>query len=391
MHSEDNSGISSPVEGKGDEMLPDRGLPFEGVEEDSIEGETIANSETGQPRDLTPEDLESIENELDFEHDDTVELDATSPANEDAGMSAVYPILRDSDLSEEVGIPEVTVPIPEMSRAPGTPAFGETVFSEPGFSSGMARGGSAHLPASQELVRRFVTKERLQRIWDKIDLLQHDVRNKIPSIKIARELLDQLERARNELMESIDNYEEAERAISGVELRIAISERAERDQPVAMALFGYILLWAISFIWLLLSFDKIYAITGISNDPDIFVGIVSAIFGGLGGIIGALYALYKHAAKDLDFSRRFLLWYISNPISAIFLGVFVFLVIKAGLLSMSVGNSGEDISTPYVIYALAFIVGYQQNVAFDLMRRILKVFQLSDGASKSDGVSNAGI
>lgn len=391
MHSEDNSGISSPVEGKGDEMLPDRGLPFEGVEEDSIEGETIANSETGQPRDLTPEDLASIENELDFEHDDTVELDATSPANEDAGMSAVYPILRDSDLSEEVGIPDVTVPIPEMSRAPGTPAFGETAFSEPGFSSGMARGGSAHLPASQELVRRFVTKERLQRIWDKIDLLQHDVRNKIPSIKIARELLDQLERARNELMESIDNYEEAERAISGVELRIAISERAERDQPVAMALFGYILLWAISFIWLLLSFDKIYAITGISNDPDIFVGIVSAIFGGLGGIIGALYALYKHAAKDLDFSRRFLLWYISNPISAIFLGVFVFLVIKAGLLSMSVGNSGEDISTPYVIYALAFIVGYQQNVAFDLMRRILKVFQLSDGASKSDGVSNAGI
>ena len=67
------------------------------------------------------------------------------------------------------------------------------------------------------------------------------------------------------------------------------------------------------------------------------------------------------------------------------LGAFVFLVTKFGLLSLFSGSTNLEISSPFVIYILAFVVGYQQNVAWDLMRRILKVFQLGGDGDKDKG------
>jgi hypothetical protein len=202
-------------------------------------------------------------------------------------------------------------------------------------------------------------------------LAQKDIQMKIPNLALARELIEQLERARNEVLGGRGNFEEAEGTINETELRIAITERSQRDNWAALALFLYEIIWALAFMIVL--FQTIQA----ANLNDTAIMLTGSVWGGLGGIAGALYALWKHSSRDVDFSKQYALWYISNPIMGIVLGAFIFLVMKGSLLSLSAGASAQDISSPFIIYLLAFIVGYQQNVAWSLVRRIVKVFQLS--------------
>ena len=65
------------------------------------------------------------------------------------------------------------------------------------------------------------------------------------------------------------------------------------------------------------------------------------------------------------------------PIMGVILGAFIYLVVQGGLLSMTAEASIQDITSPFIIYLFAFIVGYQQNVAWGLVRRVVQVFQLS--------------
>ena len=99
--------------------------------------------------------------------------------------------------------------------------------------------------------------------------------------------------------------------------------------------------------------------------------------GAVGGIVGGLYALWKHVSQEMDFSKQYWMWYITNPIMGFFLGVFVFLVMRVGMLTLTIGSEIPEVTSPLAIYALAFIVGFQQNVAYELMRRVLQVFRFA--------------
>ena len=103
------------------------------------------------------------------------------------------------------------------------------------------------------------------------------------------------------------------------------------------------------------------------------------IWGGFGGVVGALYALWKHIAKEQDFDAQYALWYVTNPILGLALGGFVYLLIQAGFLSLTAGaSSGETIHSAAVIYVFAWICGFKQNVIYEIVRRILDVFRVDD-------------
>ncbi|MCH7663715.1 MAG: hypothetical protein IH859_07590 [Chloroflexi bacterium] len=111
---------------------------------------------------------------------------------------------------------------------------------------------------------------------------------------------------------------------------------------------------------------------------DTVIMVKSAIVGAVGGIVGGLFALWKHVSREMDFSKQYWMWYITSPIMGIFLGVFVFLVMRVGMITLTIGSDIPEVTSPLAIYALAFIVGFQQNVAYDLMRRVLQVFRFAD-------------
>jgi hypothetical protein len=364
-----NSNDGDPIEGKGKEILPDRGMPFEEVTDELTEELAL-----GAPRDVTPEELTSLFDEVSAGNlkglgKDWLEVDS--------GMGAAEPIMTEGDfVSQDLPDDEPTAaePVPKPYR--GLP---KAKFTDPDLSVGWSevekRPGSARLESEEEMTELFITRDRMEALWTRIDQAQKEIRAKVPSISLARELIEQLERARNEILAGMENFEEAERTINEVEVRISILDRAKQDNWAAIALFLYEVLWAIGLVIFFVT------ITGQELTDNILL-VQSAAWGSLGGITGAFYALWKHVSREMDFSKQYSLWYISNPIMGLVLGALVFLVTNFTLISLFSGTGEKAITSPFVIYLLAFVIGYQQNVAWALIRRVVKVLQLGENAEE---------
>jgi hypothetical protein len=363
---DNNEETGSPIKGLGREMLPDRGLPFDDINEDVEPRSSYLKGDLTQPKNLTPEELAELLGGTFEPVEDVITEISRGGEHPEGGMSAVEPILTDAEL-EKVDLPIGEIKIPTSINEKGFP-FKEEIVQE-----------AKPLEEKEEMLAHFVTPDRLALLWGRIDSAQQDIKMKVPNMAIARELIAKLEQARNELLAGKESYEEAERTISEVELRIAVVERAKTDNWAAIALFLYETIWAVLFTTFFLITNQAPEIT------NIILVMSSAIWGGIGGITGAFYALWKHIARDVDFSKQYYLWYITNPIMGLILGAFIYLVMKGSLLSMTTETNIQDITSPFIIYLLAFIVGYQQNVAWALVRRIVQVFQLSGENGNSSG------
>lgn len=237
--------------------------------------------------------------------------------------------------------------------------------------------GSENLPVDEEILKLLISNQRVRDLWIRADGVQTQINEEINSIRLAHYLLDLIQRARNELMSGKSGYEEAERALNEVSFRLAFNRRViESSRTVGRNLLIY------EGIWLLLLGGGITLINLFESrfsSPFLSQFLSSLFWGGLGGVVGALYALWKHIADSQDFDRQYTIWYVTNPLLGIALGAFVFLVIQAGFFSLTASDgTAESVKTPMVIYVLAWISGLKQNVVYDIVRRILDVFRVGE-------------
>ena len=393
----DKEGIESPVEGKGEEMLPERGIPFDdddptaGMISDFEEDDLTADAE---PRDLTPEELADLLGES--PPGEMGEIPAAPAASEpDSGMHAEQPILSAEDFAAEPALAAgVELPLPGQASTTGAPLYAEAAFEDIGPTAGIPEteppDTTRNLDSEEEMLDFFITKKALRALWSRIETAQAGIPRQVPNLDIARGLMDQLERARNELMGGRENYEEAERSVGEVELQIAVIERARVENKNAIYLFVYQLYWLVfvicAWIWLVPLLRDV-VLNSLSPDTiDLFPTLGSDLIGVVGGVAGAFFALVRHVSAKLDFSKSYSMWYITNPLMGMIWGGFVFMVMRAGMLSLTAGSGdAAEITSAWALYLLAFIVGFQQNVANDIIRRILKIFQLGDESSSSSG------
>ncbi|MBN2501382.1 MAG: hypothetical protein JXB38_11435 [Anaerolineales bacterium] len=402
---EDGEGTESPVEGKGEEMLPERGIPFDdddpsaGMISDFDEDDVGVGSE---PRDLTPEELVDL---LDETLPNDMGAVPEAAAEPDSGLGAGQPILTAADFAAEPALAGIEVPLPGEASTTGAPLYAEMALEDIGPTVGVpeveAPDTTRHLDSVDDMLDFFITKEALRALWNRVEAAQVGIRNKVPNLDIARSLMDQLERARNELMGGRENFEEAERSVSEVELQITVIERAQVENKNAIYLFVYQLYWlafvVCAWIWLVPMLRNV-VINSLDSDTialfptlgsDLVFGPQTALIGVVGGIAGAFFALVRHVSAKLDFSKSYSMWYITNPLMGMIWGGFVFMVMRAGMLSLTAGSGdAAEITSAWALYLLAFIVGFQQNVANDIIRRILKIFQLGDSGSSSSGDGN---
>jgi hypothetical protein len=120
------------------------------------------------------------------------------------------------------------------------------------------------------------------------------------------------------------------------------------------------------------------------------VALACALWGGIGGVVDAFFALHSHFSKQ-DFDVRYRPWYFLHPILGLSLGVIVFLLMQAGLLAISntqlkevtanvtsAGGSagGVPASGTILPIAVALLAGFKQTTAYEFVGRIVKsVFQ----------------
>jgi len=251
----------------------------------------------------------------------------------------------------------------------------------------------------EDLITFLVDDQMLKALWLRTADAQALIVKFIPSKAQAEGLFDKLQLARNLVMEHREKYDEADRLVADVEH--AIQARVNvltGSRTVAPWLFVYELAWLLILGWLTFSLSYTPALVPVAPEGIINVSqlIASLCWGGMGGVVGAMFALWKHVAVDQDFDSQYSMWYITNPIMGIALGGFVFLVIQAGFLSLTASTSGGNaIQSALVIYVLAWVSGFKQNVVYEIVRRILDVFKVDTAskektaekpASPSDGV-----
>ncbi len=293
---------------------------------------------------------------------------------DDAGMQAFEPVTTDEEFeSQPASQAEIAMPPQEAMR--GAPIFSPAAFEEPSPEAGLSHTDAPtrpeKVPASPEMISLFITDERVNALWECIDQVKKEVPVEIQNLYLARELLNDIESARNALLGGRENYEEAERLVDEVAYRLAFTKRLQGwSSTWGSILFIYETLWGILFIWGMFRLGE----NAFESGAAIFVYILSSIiWGGIGGITGALLALIKHITKYQDFDIQHRMWYLGSPVIGAVVGLFIYGVIQVGLFSMTNGN----IVSPFIIYILAWLGGYQQNVLTDIIKRLLKTFEIS--------------
>jgi len=302
--------------------------------------------------------------------------------DDDFGMSAGYPIITDDAIPMDPGEPPDEIEPPPEEAMQGAPLFSPEALAEPGPDSGAAPKPAEPFEASDELLNALVTKKALKDLWQRADQAQEQVQKRVKALGIARELHNLIQAARNEILAGKDHYEEAERFINEVEYRVELSGKmVEWTKRYGLPLFVYEVVWAvisfaIMFYWMNWAGYSTFQEGG--TDLVYFIGCM--MWGGIGGVIGALISLVKHIAIEQDFDRQHMLWYISSPIIGYGVGAVIFLVLRAGLISLT--GPDQAITSPFVMYVIAWLSGYQHNVFTDILKRILKIFEVGSDEKK---------
>ncbi len=299
---------------------------------------------------------------------------------EDGGLQAYEPVVADENFGEETPVPESEIASPPEEAMRGAPIFSPAAFVEPGPSEGSSHpdvpAQITKKPANPEMVKFFLTDERLEKLWVRVDKNRERIPDYIQNLYLARELMDAIEAARNELLNSPENYEEAERFVNEVEYRIAFSQRLQKwSNTWGTLLFLYEVMWALLFVWWMFRLgDAAFQPAG---TPFVYI-MSSMVWGGIGGITGALLALIRHITKYQDFDIQHRMWYVGSPVMGMVVGLFIYGSIQVGLLSLTNGN----INSPFIIYILSWLGGYQHNVFTDMVKRMLKAFEFGSGDVK---------
>ncbi len=281
---------------------------------------------------------------------------------------------RSRTSSDEKPGPDQPLPFEVVNSATEPPVReGEpSVHGEPAMAAGEAAAGMVErlVPAepteAEALLGHFVTEARLADLWARLDSAQGRIHQEIDNIDLAEGLFDSIQQARSALLDGKGKYETAARLMASVEYRLLLNQRVERySRSHGVPLLVYEGTWA-----LVLGLASALLSPRMPGNGGIAVNAM--IWGGLGGVVGALHALWRHISRDQDFDKQFSLWYVTSPIMGVILGSFIYLVVLAGFLTL---NSGDNtgLNSGLLVYVLAWLAGFQQNVAYTLARRILRV------------------
>ncbi len=234
-----------------------------------------------------------------------------------------------------------------------------------------------------EIVKQFVTPQRLRDLWHQMDALQEDV---IQNVRADRSGTDAYQQdllcASALLMQSPGNYDEAR------EIVYRIRGDLLREKRVADNVRRYVpLLLAYYAIWLVVlavatRLDPQFRQMIPDNLPIIKLAFPPILFGGLGALFNGVMAIIDHTTRRRDFDPMYISWYLINPLSGALLGLVTFVLFVVTGTSFTPNlisdQSLANAQTPLAIWLLAFIVGWQQNTAVRLLNSFLKTVSPED-------------
>jgi hypothetical protein len=119
--------------------------------------------------------------------------------------------------------------------------------------------------------------------------------------------------------------------------------------------------------------------SGVANEDallNIYPILNTMIWGGIGGVVGALYSLWWHISEQQDFDRHYLTWYLVQPLLGLVLGGIVFLLMAGGFLLLQVNLQDPNAATAARLlpYLTAVLAGFRQNFVYEQFNRLMALF-----------------
>jgi hypothetical protein len=250
---------------------------------------------------------------------------------------------------------------------------------EPGPAPSVTPPAGEDLPVDQRIGAMLITTERIRELWDEINqtyaLVINDVRGHFETTEQA---LANLKEAREMLLSSPDNYDNAELLVKEVKARLRLEEKVRQwSTSVGTWLAIYLVAWMVV-LFLLAIFTNPVTQAAIRFVPDWMASTyLPGLFGGMGGVVGALWVLIRHTAIKRDFDPIHTRWYITNPFMGFAMGTIVYLFYRGGLL-LTIAGTGQPVNmdaTSPVLYLLCLAIGFNQNVLWELIDRVIDLIR----------------
>lgn len=201
-----------------------------------------------------------------------------------------------------------------------------------------------------------------------------------------------LAEARNIVLHrQVDNLAKAEWNVQQVRARL---DRAEESRKQANRYAWPIVIWGAAwflvFVYLIFNIDEVFqpflAQEGINSflQPQIFLRAL--FFGGIGGVAAVFFYVPKYVQLR-SFDSQHTLSYVAKPFMGMIVGSMIYLTLFVlmrilGILPAGLGEGSietlTDLMYVALLYFLALAAGFKENLAFDLLGRVIKAVLRSD-------------
>jgi hypothetical protein len=231
------------------------------------------------------------------------------------------------------------------------------------------------LPPNPDLVKLYVTDERLRQRFGEIESLEKQIAVQPGlSLGMAREMFERLAQARTYLLADRGFIEEAEREMAEAHYRFSRIQRMSWFE-VPRVLFGYLVLVLIVIVGVVIVTGlgqliveglsaTVVELTSTQPVPPVVLWL-AILCGGVGGVVGGLFVLWTHVAEKKDFDPEFAMWYYAYPLVGLVFGLLIYGIARSNVITLITNNQ-------YIIYILAFTFGFYQNLMIRLLNKVLR-------------------
>lgn len=243
-----------------------------------------------------------------------------------------------------------------------------------------------------ELLDKFVTDDRLERVWRDIETLQEELADRVDNDPVLMDAYQQeLLQASTLLLADRANYDDVRAILYRVQLELAHKEKVQgaikRYKPqLLFTLFLVFILWI--FLMAVEPFVN-YFMTQVLDITTLGMLYHAALFGMLGALVFAYFTLNKHTIQQQDFDPQHISWYLMNPLIGLIMGILVALIFGVGVVS-TVGFTTiqqPDVvlnQYPFLLWLVCFLVGYNQNAVLRLLNRTFSLLRGRDNHESGD-------
>lgn len=251
--------------------------------------------------------------------------------------------------------------------------------------------------AKTEQIVKYIGPERRKKLDDEIEELYYVVAKELSDSKDDSSFaLKTLREAQEIVIEDISDYDDALYRVAVVRTMLVRKQNLRRwSYTWGMVVFAYATVCLLLFVAGMVFVDFSSFAEGLTQGAAALTSSwITALTGGIGGVIAIYYSLSWRVAFKQEFDRQYIMKYLVQPVMGFVLGAVIFFITGAGYLVFNPGAAQESSNSLFfgseqliaIQIILGFVAGFRQRVVYYMIDKIVE--KISPEETESKGPSS---